>query len=227
MKFEKRFYVIMGSKVIVTHHGKRRLKERVGTSKNSAQPMAERVRLHGIGHEDCTGELATWLYRKRLRCGAYAKIYGDKVYIYGRENALITVYSLPKEFKEWRLFVKKDALERYQRYTESLHRFTNAPPKVSNSNRSYLRDPNTIKAVLNRHFKDEGIELCVVRVTRKEGRYIIDFVSDIPDTEHAYFKRIREWARNSLKISVCLQHLERSDGTLVLKSDYLKVARNK
>ena len=191
------------SKVIVTHHGKRRLKERAGVGKNNAHSMAARARYHGIGLEDCLPPLSTWLYQKRLRDGAYAKIYGEKVYLFGHDDALITVYSLPEEFRDWQSFVKEESLQRYHKYTKSLHRFDlseKAPDKVCR-----LRDLNTIRAVLNRHFKDEGIGFTVEKVLRNGGCYTAIYVSERPEEDYTYYRKIAEWTRNSLKMSVYLR----------------------
>lgn len=204
---------------IVTNHARRKLKERAGVGKNNAHEMAYRARFYGLGLKDCEGELAKWLFCKRLKCGAFAKIYGKKTYIFSEDGILITIYPLPKEFEDLEKHVKPEAWKRYKRYTNSLHRAQNVPIKTTD--KPQLKDPNTIKVVLNRHLEAENIDFLVIKVVRVGNSYMAYFVSDEPRRDSRFFKSLCDWARNSLKIRVFFEHRKDEEGNYVLKKDWL------
>lgn len=85
--------------VQVTKHGKDRIKERIGLSKNLAKQNAEKAFLLGIKHSDTKGSLNryfTALYFK-YQTANNIRIYNRKVYIF-QNKKLITVFDLPKKF---------------------------------------------------------------------------------------------------------------------------------
>lgn len=204
----------------ITNHGKKRLKERVGVGKGNASKVTHRALAHGLGYQDCEGELAKWLLGKKLKSGAVAKIYGQKAYIFSEEDVLITVLSLPDEFEDLKQFVKPDAWERYIKYTNSFH-ISYSNNKRTSVKDNPLKDLNTIKAVLNRYLKAEAIDFLVIKVVRKGNTHLAYFVSDYPEEDSVYFKRICEWARRSIKVSVYFKHKKNPDGSYLLKKDYL------
>ena len=86
---------------IVTNHAKRRLKERLGTSKNSATKIAQRALKLGLHHKDAVGELKEYLSKLFLshRNANNMRIYAEKVFLFCK-NVLITIIELPNEFKK-------------------------------------------------------------------------------------------------------------------------------
>lgn len=85
--------------VAVTRHAKRRLKERCGVNKNSAQKMAERAFENGISFENAGEILRKYIssiYLKHDKMCNNIRIYGNTVYIFDNQT-LITVYLIPQE----------------------------------------------------------------------------------------------------------------------------------
>ena len=82
--------------MIVTRHAKRRMKQRCGVGKKSADRMAEVVYEKGLKHSDLSGNLKKWvdsLYF-RNKTANQIRLYGDKAYIF-HNTKLITVIPIP------------------------------------------------------------------------------------------------------------------------------------
>lgn len=82
--------------MIVTKHAKRRMKQRCGIGKKSAERMAKIVFDKGLKHSDLTGNLKRWvdsLYF-RNRTANQIRLYGDTAYIF-HNDTLITVIPIP------------------------------------------------------------------------------------------------------------------------------------
>jgi len=85
----------------VSDHGMQRLDERCGLNKRAAVRMAARAHAEGLPTEATHGPLKRWLSEREAsnERGAFCRIYGDHVFIFGRNAVLITVLFLPHEFR--------------------------------------------------------------------------------------------------------------------------------
>lgn len=89
------------NKIILTAHGKRRLKQRCGVGSGSAQKFVQKVYDIGLRHQDLEGDVAkyvTALYHYNQKANN-VRIYGDKAYVFSGRT-LITVYYLPEHLME-------------------------------------------------------------------------------------------------------------------------------
>lgn len=94
---------------VVTQHGKKRLKERVGLNKKSAEKNADKAFQEGIKHSEVSGSLRKYfdaLYLQN-RSANNIRIYGEKVYLFGG-NKLITVLNLPNKYKSTVAKIRKN-----------------------------------------------------------------------------------------------------------------------
>lgn len=91
--------------MVVTKHAQKRLKERCGVSKKSADRMAKKAYEFGMTHSETTGNLKKWvdgLYFYNQTANQI-RLYGDKAYIF-RNQKLITVIQIPHNLVQ---FVKR------------------------------------------------------------------------------------------------------------------------
>ena len=82
--------------MIVTKHAKRRMKQRCGIGKKSAERMAKIVFDKGLKHCDLNGNLKRWVDSLYFRnqTANQIRLYGDAAYIF-HNNTLITVIPIP------------------------------------------------------------------------------------------------------------------------------------
>lgn len=90
---------------MVTKHAQKRLKERCGVNKKSADRMAKKALQNGMKHSETTGNLKKWVdglyfYNKSAN---NIRLYGDKAYIFHGQD-LITVLQIPHNLVK---FVKR------------------------------------------------------------------------------------------------------------------------
>ena len=87
----------MSNKVIVSKHAKKRIKERCGVSKKSADRIAEMVITRGVSQESTKGPLKRWLDEKALNSdlGSTLLVWGDKAYIISDRNVMVTCLQIP------------------------------------------------------------------------------------------------------------------------------------
>jgi hypothetical protein len=85
----------------VTHHGKRRIRERCGIKSKGADRLARIAFEKGLTRSDVSGSLARYMdFLYHYNCEANnVRIYGDKIYIFCNE-VLVTVYNLPKRYRD-------------------------------------------------------------------------------------------------------------------------------
>lgn len=84
----------------ITEHARDRAKERLGLNLRALRRLASSALEHGLGQSDTRGALRRYLDGKAmLHPGCFPKVYGCHVFIFGTENALITVWELPHEFR--------------------------------------------------------------------------------------------------------------------------------
>lgn len=81
-----------------TRHGKARVKDRLGLSKNQADKVGERAWNHGLKHGECKGNLSKYidsLYFKYGGNGNVYRVYAHHVYVFTPNGKLVTVMGLP------------------------------------------------------------------------------------------------------------------------------------
>lgn len=93
--------------LVVTKHAQKRLKERCGVNKKSADRMAKKAYELGMTHSETTGNLKKWVdslyfYNETAN---QIRLYGDKAYIFHNEK-LITVIQIPHNLMKF--VVKKE-----------------------------------------------------------------------------------------------------------------------
>lgn len=91
--------------VRVTFHAQSKAKERLGLSKGSLERMANKAYFEGVGREETSGELLTFInYKSKMQKDKHSdevimKVYGEVLYIFIRnENSevwLLTTYQVP------------------------------------------------------------------------------------------------------------------------------------
>ncbi len=109
-------------KILVSKHAKKRLKQRVNKAWRKTAEIAFR---DGVDSEDVEGGMKGYLdwtaYKSKSR---YAneiesyKIYFDHLYLYGKNNTLVTVLLLPRRFRA--MAEKLTRENKMPRYTVSL-----------------------------------------------------------------------------------------------------------
>ena len=163
-------------KTSVTKHGRRRMRERCGLTKGISGVIAHRALHHGIRKEETQGELLFWLNERNLSGHRELRIYGGMLYIFSID-IVITSICLPEAFsRHLEEYVVTDAYKRYVTFKESLRRTKlndnaktqsgNLSRTLSKTTQSTLRDPATIRAVLNRSLRDENLKGMVTKVKK-------------------------------------------------------------
>ena len=86
---------------VVTRHGAKRAKQRMGLNTKSVAPNAEKAWEYGVTHAETKGQLKKYI-DKLYFCNRSAnniRIYHRFVYIFC-DHVLVTVFALPREFNE-------------------------------------------------------------------------------------------------------------------------------
>lgn len=81
--------------VFASNHAKQRVKERCGISKKSADRLAGLALARGVEKEFTKGPLRKWLDSYYTSEDGKIVAYGDKAYIFSKEQVLITVLQIP------------------------------------------------------------------------------------------------------------------------------------
>lgn len=92
----------MATKTVeLTDHARKRMRERLHVDDGKAKHIAWQAIMHGKQHKDTTGELSAYLTETYLKTGRTnnMRIYQGFLFLF-RDNTLITVYELPKYYKE-------------------------------------------------------------------------------------------------------------------------------
>lgn len=81
----------------VTEHAKKRLKERNGLNNKSIDRIAEKALNEGIRHNQTKGNLNKWVSSLFFRnmAASNIRLYGDKAYLFTKDDRLITVLQIP------------------------------------------------------------------------------------------------------------------------------------
>ncbi len=87
---------------ILSNHASERMDERVGLAPKAARRHAAKALTEGIATAATRGPLRRWLNGretdpKHHHC--FCRIYGDHVFLFGRDSVLVTVLFLPHEFR--------------------------------------------------------------------------------------------------------------------------------
>ena len=95
-----------------TKHAKKRIKERCGIKKGSSDRLARLAKERGLERRDTKGSLRSWLDMKgsKSEAGMEFWIYGDKVFLFSRNDILITVLQIPRELQRKANTQRKAAL---------------------------------------------------------------------------------------------------------------------
>ena len=84
----------------VTNHSKKRIKERVGIPKKSAERQAKLALERGFSHNETKGRLNKYLSKIYLshNTGNNLKVYNNHVFLF-HNDVLVTVLNLPSELQ--------------------------------------------------------------------------------------------------------------------------------
>ncbi len=84
----------------LTDHGRARGKERAGLSRRALERTACRALAEGVQPRDAAGSLRRYLDKISIaHPGKRPRVHGQHVFIFGRNDALVTVMELPHEYR--------------------------------------------------------------------------------------------------------------------------------
>ena len=85
----------------VTHHAKKRLKQRMGINKKSYDKISKRALEEGLKHSETSGLLNKYLNKIFLshdRKAGKLRVYHQKIFVFTSDNILVTILQLPPHF---------------------------------------------------------------------------------------------------------------------------------
>lgn len=87
--------------MIVTRHGEKRTRKRVGVNRSAVEKMARKALANGVARHETKGGLRRYLdylyhYNKSAE---HMRVWGEKVWLFTDKNILITVLDLPRKYK--------------------------------------------------------------------------------------------------------------------------------
>lgn len=86
--------------VEISKHAKQRIKQRVGVSPKNSR-MMDKILSNGIHRKNTKGRLRKYMDRiYNYRDNSVPLLYGDKIYVFSKDNILITVLSLPSNLQK-------------------------------------------------------------------------------------------------------------------------------
>lgn len=91
----------MGANVIVTNHGKKRSKERLGIRKGIADKVASNALEYGVNRQDIQGRFRRYLdklFWSHKNMANNLIIYNQRIFVFNG-NVLITVMDIPYKFR--------------------------------------------------------------------------------------------------------------------------------
>lgn len=88
------------SEAVITRHGAKRIRERIGLGKGSIQKNVEKALSDGVTHAETKGSLHRYLDGIYLlnECPNNMRVYNRMVYLF-RGSILITVLPLPQKYR--------------------------------------------------------------------------------------------------------------------------------
>lgn len=84
------------SKAQITKHSEKRIRQRIGINKKSAEKQAQKALDYGVSHKEATGKLCQYMngvFLMNFR-PTNMRVYNRMLYLF-RDNKLITVLPLP------------------------------------------------------------------------------------------------------------------------------------
>ena len=87
--------------MVLTKHGTKRVRQRVGVSKRGVERAAEKAMTQGITHEQSTGKVHQYITRLYFQHNTAnnIRIWCNYVYIFC-DDRLVTVFNLPPELRK-------------------------------------------------------------------------------------------------------------------------------
>ena len=85
----------------VTHHAKKRLKQRMGINKKNYDKISKRALEEGLKHSETSGLLRKYLNKIFLSHDKKAgnlRVYHQKIFVFTTDNILVTILQLPPHF---------------------------------------------------------------------------------------------------------------------------------
>jgi hypothetical protein len=91
----------------MTHHGDKRMRERIGLPKSAVRRMEESARLDGIRREEFSGSIRRYLDKQFVEGGRDKdiRIYSQHIFIFKGET-LITCWRLPHKYTKAKVSTK-------------------------------------------------------------------------------------------------------------------------
>lgn len=88
-------------KVIITNHGGKRARERIGINHRAVRRMANKVFVNGYSPQEFRGPFRRYLdgVDGRTENRTEIRIYGEHIWVFGYDNALITVLVVPHKYR--------------------------------------------------------------------------------------------------------------------------------
>ena len=113
-------YKYKDEELIVTHHAKKRLKQRMGINKKSYDKISKRALEEGLKHSETSGLLRKYLNKIFLshdRKAGNLRVYHQKIFVFTSDNILVTILQLPSQLFK---IEKKDLEVRTKKSQEEL-----------------------------------------------------------------------------------------------------------
>ena len=87
--------------MIVTRHGDKRTRKRVGVNRSAVERTARKALMNGVARHETKGGLRRYLdalYHYNMSA-ENMRVWGEKVWLFTDKNILITVLDLPRKYK--------------------------------------------------------------------------------------------------------------------------------
>lgn len=82
----------------LSHHAADRASQRLGLGSASAEKLAQAALERGLSVEDVAGRLKRWMQHVETQHpGRRLRIHGTHVYVFGRDQTVVTILHLPRE----------------------------------------------------------------------------------------------------------------------------------
>lgn len=90
-------------KILASAHACERARKRISWHRRTLERMLERVFYDGLGPDDCSRRLSTYIEAKTRDVAGLTRIYGEHLFLFTRdlpdEVVLLTVYPIPGGLK--------------------------------------------------------------------------------------------------------------------------------
>lgn len=197
-------------------HGKKRIKERVGaTGKTDVKRNAKRAWRIGIKHSETSDTLHRWMDAEFLkyRTGTNMRLYNEFLYIFGRDNILITVFEVPENIKTViEKCVSSDVYDRYisdKKNKESI-KIDKKQKKYTEKKNEFYRQVylSDIRAIIEQ--KGYNVYISGLHISEK-GMFCLHYIPE--KNNNPNMDDIRNYIKETLGFtSVRLVHVKGIDG---------------